>query len=42
MYLVFTIWDIILDTNLGYYIVFGYLEYSAIYLFIATSNFNIT
>ena len=42
MYLVFTIWDITSDTNLGYYIVFGYLEFSAIYPLIAVSNFNIT
>ena len=42
MYLVLTIWDTISDTGLGYYIIFGLLEISAIYLLIAISNFNIT
>ena len=41
MYLVLSIWDIISDTSLGYYIIFGLLEFSAIYLLIALSNFNI-
>ena len=41
MYLVLSIWDIISDTSLAYYIVFGHLEFSAIYLLIALSNFNI-
>ena len=30
------------DNYLGYYIVFGHIEFSAIYLLIALLNFNIT